>query len=84
MHKFITELHLPMDKKDILRSLALSTLLPAVWIPMAVDPMSVNAFYNSNKLQKLIKDKIKSDTKLANDTANKITKELSKIFFEIK
>lgn len=84
LHKLVEKLHLPMNKKDILRSLILSTTLPALWIPMPVDPMAVNALYNSKVLSDAIKDKIKSDTEFAKNTAEKITKTFFKTVLGIE
>ena len=50
IRNFVEKLHLPMDKKDILVSIMLSTILPALWLPLPVDPITVNSLYNSTTL----------------------------------
>lgn len=84
LYKLIENLHLPMNKKDILRSLILSNTLPLLGIPMPVDPMAVNALYNSKVLSDAIKNKMESDTKFAKNTAKEITKTLFKTVFGIE
>ena len=73
IRNFVEKLHLPMDKKDILVSIMLSTILPALWLPLPVDPITVNSLYNSTTLLEEIGNRIKSDTRYVRDIAAKIT-----------
>ena len=76
LHEFMENLHLPLDKKDILISIILSTALPTLWLPWPVDPLAVNSFYNSATMINELDKRVKSDTKYVRDVAAKISKKI--------